>query len=65
VTAFEPHAPDHFETADTYDTREVDAGTKVTSRPRHGQDVAQEIEVEREREVGAIWEVAVVHAACC
>jgi predicted AlkP superfamily phosphohydrolase/phosphomutase len=53
VTAFEPHAPDQFETADTFKTREVETGITTASQPRHGQDVAQEIEVEREREVGA------------
>ena len=53
MRAFEPHAPDHFETTDTFKTREVETGTKVTPGPRHDQDTAQEIEVEREREVGA------------
>jgi predicted AlkP superfamily phosphohydrolase/phosphomutase len=53
VTAFEPHAPDQFETADTFKTRDVETGITTASQPRHGQDVAQEIEVEREREVGA------------
>jgi predicted AlkP superfamily phosphohydrolase/phosphomutase len=55
VTAFEPHAPDQFETADTYKTktREVETGGKTAAHPMHGHDVAREVEVEREREVGA------------
>jgi predicted AlkP superfamily phosphohydrolase/phosphomutase len=53
VTAFEPHAPDQFETADTDKTREVETGITIAPQPRHGQDVAQELAVEREREVGA------------
>ncbi|HET9222759.1 MAG TPA: alkaline phosphatase family protein, partial [Roseiflexaceae bacterium] len=53
MTAFEPHAPDQFETADTYKTHEVETGITIAPKPRHGQDVAQEIAVEREREVGA------------
>jgi predicted AlkP superfamily phosphohydrolase/phosphomutase len=53
VRAFEPNAPDQFETADTFKTREVETGTTVVPAPRHGQGAGQEIEVELAREVGA------------
>ena len=55
MRAFEPHAPDQFETVDTYTTktREVETGGKIAAHPMHGHDVAREIAVEREREVGA------------
>jgi predicted AlkP superfamily phosphohydrolase/phosphomutase len=55
VRASEPHASDPFETADTFKTktREVETEATAASGSRHGQNVAQEIELERAREVGA------------
>jgi predicted AlkP superfamily phosphohydrolase/phosphomutase len=53
VRASETHAPDSSETADTCKTREVETGATTASGSRHGQNSAQEIEVERAREVGS------------